>query len=592
MKLGRGNKRHYFFPFLAVGIILVVDAIIGIETYHLSWYFRTLPSFRESSPPDLRLSNMMKLSEKITWSERTSNGHVDPGTRIATNSQTLIIDPGSVLNPGFEMISEKEPKFWQVDPQGGWSVDTRELYQGEKSIQATLAWSWLSQEIPVKSERNYVLRAYVRSDMGILEKKDYYNTFLTLECLDKKNEIVQRNWGIVNATSSWELKENTIFVPPGTRKIRMKLAKRQGEGSVWFDEVELMEVPPGSVLNPGFEMISEKEPKFWQVDPQGGWSVDTRELYQGEKSIQATLAWSWLSQEIPVKSERNYVLRAYVRSDIPIPEKADYYNTFLTLECLDEKNRVIQRERGFVNATSSWQFKENTIFAPPGTRKVRINLAKRQGEESIWFDEVELGMSSASSPENVFGKFPHNYWLIVLSQVFFLWCLGLYKIGKYSVKRILVRVPLALLVQMAFLGTFHYLGLGPTKYPLSVFPVFWLLNSAVSSSWRILAVRISPMVSRAKLRLPVLARLKSCRKLLTSPRALYGAGRWFRKDLARIPIVGFMVLLVSCAVLLIFKREEGAEKVANIAYFLLVIGVGMELVFMLRHRGKESKDNA
>ncbi|GAI46917.1 unnamed protein product, partial [marine sediment metagenome] len=122
----------------------------------------------------------------------------------------------------------------------------------------------------------------------------------------------------------------------------------------WGDEnrvfLELKEVPPGAVLNPGFEMISEKKPKFWKEGLQGGWSLDAREPYRGERSMQATVAWSWLSQEVPVKSERYYILRAYVRSDITTPEKADYHNTFLTLECLNKKNKVIQGEWGIVNA--------------------------------------------------------------------------------------------------------------------------------------------------------------------------------------------------------------------------------------------------
>jgi len=219
-----------------------------------------------------------------------------------------------------------------------------------------------------------------------------------------------------------------------------------------------------------------------------------------------------------------------------------------------------------------------------------MKLAKRQGKESIWFDEVEFRAFTGSSREGVFAKFPHNYWLIVLSQIFSLWCLGLYKIDRYSVKRILVRVPLALLIQMVFLGAFHYLRLGPAKYPLSVLPVFWLLNSLVSSSWRILAIRVTPLLTLRRPRFRFLWALGSYRRLLIKPRIPYGAGRFFRSDLARIPIVGFMVLLASCAVLLIFKAEEGAEKVANVAYFLLVIGVVIAFISMMkqrRHAGKK-----
>jgi len=53
-------------------------------------------------------------------------------------------------------------------------------------------------------------------------------------------------------------------------------------------------------------------------------------------------------------------------------------------------------------------------------------------------------------------------------------------------------------------------------------------------------------------------------------------------------ILGFMVLLVICAFLLIFKAEKIAEQVANVAYFLLAIGVGIELYSFIKH--KDSKN--
>ena len=108
-------------------------------------------------------------------------------------------------------------------------------------MRATVGWSWLWQEVSVRPKRYYILGSYVRSDIVIPEKKDYQNTFLTLECLNDKYEIVNRDYGVVNATLLWQLKEGSIYAPEGTEKMRIKLAKRQGEGSVWFDEVELIE---------------------------------------------------------------------------------------------------------------------------------------------------------------------------------------------------------------------------------------------------------------------------------------------------------------------------------------------------------------
>ena len=92
----------------------------------------------------------------------------------------------------------------------------------------------------MKSRTYYTLKAYLRSDITIPEKKDYANTFLTLECLDEEYQVVKRVWGITNATLLWQSRETEIFTPPDAWKIRIKLAKRQGQGSVWFDGLELI----------------------------------------------------------------------------------------------------------------------------------------------------------------------------------------------------------------------------------------------------------------------------------------------------------------------------------------------------------------
>ncbi len=64
----------------------------------------------------------------------------------------------------------------------------------------------------------------------------------------------------------------------------------------------------------------------------------------------------------------------------------------------------------------------------------------------------------------------------------------------------------------------------------------------------------------------------------------YSVVKFFRDDFARLFIVMFMILLISCAFLLIFKKEKIAEGTANVAYFLLVIGVVIEFVLMMKQR--------
>jgi len=342
--------------------------------------------------------------------------------------EVIITSKNLILNSGFEAFdSSGKIDFWKEDAKGGWSVDAEKPYQGERCMRASLAWSWPSQVIPVRAKRHYTLKVYLRSDITIPGKEDYHNTFLTLECLNWRKKVIHREWGIVNTTSSWELKENFISTPPGTKEIRIMLAKRQGEGSIWFDDVKLLEMPRTLVLNPGFEVLSDTgKPEFWKEHPKGGWSVSTQGSYEGERFMRATMDWGWISQDIPVRSKTFYTLRAYVRSDITIPEKEDYYNTFLTLECLDKENKSIKRVWGITNATFLWQLRETVIFTPPETRKIRIKLAKRQGMGSVWFDGLEM----------IRHRYPPHLWG---DKPFFIFYFSIYAILVLSLLRIIFK---------------------------------------------------------------------------------------------------------------------------------------------------------
>ncbi|MCF6149648.1 MAG: hypothetical protein E3K37_13425 [Candidatus Kuenenia sp.] len=68
--------------------------------------------------------------------------------------------------------------------------------------------------------------------------------------------------------------------------------------------------------------------------------------------------------------------------------------------------------------------------------------------------------------------------------------------------------------------------------------------------------------------------------------------RWpyFREKPSAPYIMLFMIFLLSCAFLLIVKLEPIAEQVANVAYFLLVTGVGIEFYQLMKQRKNESID--
>jgi len=326
-------------------------------------------------------------------------------------------------NSSFELINRSDKlKFWLEDPKEGWSVDKGNPYEGENSMKATVGWSWLSQDIRVRPDRYYVLKAYVKSDIALKGEEGKDNAFLRLECLDKENQVIRTDYEIITATSFWQQYMRQMYAPQGTNKIRINIAKRQGEGSIWFDGLELEQMSKVAVVNQGFEILDrEGKLRYWVQDTKEGWSVDTESPYEGENCMKATVGWSWLSQDVRVRPDRYYVLKAYVRADMPLKDEGAKDNVFLVLECLDEKNQVIRSDYGISSASSLWQEEMKQIYASGETEKIRIRLAKRQDEGSVWFDELELEEFSSAFVDNPgfeivdeFGK--PNYWIQDLKE--------------------------------------------------------------------------------------------------------------------------------------------------------------------------------
>lgn len=300
---------------------------------------------------------------------------------------------GNLLkNFSFEEVDTSgKLQTWAEDTWASWSVNTEEAYEGKKYMQTTVGWSQLWQEVPARQNKYYTLKAHLKSNIVIPTKTDYENTFLSLECLNKKGEVIKTEYGIVNASSSWEQKMRQIYAPAGTVRVMAKLAKRQGEGSVWFDNIELEESSSVLLRNPGFEAVDQLgRLDAWAEDVRGGWSVSTGESYERERSVQATVSWSWLSQEIPVRPERYYTLKGRLKSNIALTEGEDDWNAFLVLQCLDKERKVIAEQIGQLKAVPFWELGQTGLYAPENTDKMRVKLAKRQGQGSVWFDNIEI----------------------------------------------------------------------------------------------------------------------------------------------------------------------------------------------------------
>jgi hypothetical protein len=202
-----------------------------------------------------------------------------------------------------------------------------------------------------------------------------------------------------------------------------------------------------------------------------------------------------------------------------------------------------------------------------------------------------LGIFEAPLSEDTLVNVPHSYWAVVLSQIVLFSFAGLYRVKNFTPKRTLLRIPPTLFLQMMFLGFLYRVSFllqvpgfypGPPSTFFTIFLVFWVLNSIFTNLWRTLTFYPGPL-------------------------SIFFGKLSGREDLARIFIVGFMILLISCAILLAFQAqktkklitigktveaekiveaEKTVEEIANVAYSLLVLGVGMRFISMVRRKNE------
>jgi hypothetical protein len=64
---------------------------------------------------------------------------------------------------------------------------------------------------------------------------------------------------------------------------------------------------------------------------------------------------------------------------------------------------------------------------------------------------------------------------------------------------------------------------------------------------------------------------------------------YFKEKPSALFIIGFMFLLIICTILLMLKLEKTAKELANIAYFPLVIGIGIEVYRFIKHGERDDK---
>ena len=110
--------------------------------------------------------------------------------------------------------------------------------------------------------------------------------------------------------------------------------------------------------------------------------------------------------------------------------------------------------------------------------------------------EAFPGLHTAEHPA-AFGELPHHYGILITSQIFFLWFLGVGKTENVRLRQVAGPLTAALFFQMLFSAAYYSIHVGFERYPLSILPVAWAVGlPLVLLSWliqRAVACRIASL---------------------------------------------------------------------------------------------------
>ena len=139
-----------------------------------------------------------------------------------------------------ESSFDKELKLWKKSPVKNISIDKDVKVAGSGSVrlnnQATLF-----REFPLKADTNYELTFFVKGE-NIDSSKGQGGRVMLFDGRKKWGRVTSRvNSGLETGTFDWRQGKAEIKSPDWGEKIRISLALR-GNGTIWFDEVELKEM--------------------------------------------------------------------------------------------------------------------------------------------------------------------------------------------------------------------------------------------------------------------------------------------------------------------------------------------------------------
>lgn len=347
----------------------------------------------------------------------------------------------SLTNPDFEVASPtgELPAGWTLEvgatndgqePSSTVALDTQVAHGGKASVrfsgdQSTRGWYALKQEVPVRPEGLYTLKAFARAD-GVRREtvrgttvQQFENCYVGIVFFDWSGEMIaETHLAPKLPKSDWEELSMYQVAPPQTRRVQVAIFLSMS-GTLWVDDLEFSleggkEPPETKVLmKEGFE-TSDALPAEWgrevgartgsgatvsliSIDPNEDAGGSPRALkFSGDAS---TDQWLGISRRFDCAPGDALRYRSLVKAKDVRKDGTQPQNFYTGLVFIGANGKLVGAKRYAHGSLGSfdWQPFEVTGVAPEGAVAVMAGIFLSMSGE-VWFDRLELTSQPGATP--------------------------------------------------------------------------------------------------------------------------------------------------------------------------------------------------
>ncbi len=205
-------------------------------------------------------------------------------------------------------------------------------------------------------------------------------------------------------TQDWYRLQAVVVPPAGSVRCRLAFGLAGAKGSVWFDDVQLVELPwptrSNLAPNPSFE-IPGAEWRPVETAERGQRPVwSDRVARTGKRSVCIEGLWptgygEWRIRENPrLAPGRDYVVWVWVRQELVRPEPP--YIEIYSFDRRGKPTKVLHRPGRA--GTRDWHPLAARFRVPGDSAYCRVALGLRESTGKAWFDDVCLAPAGAAEP--------------------------------------------------------------------------------------------------------------------------------------------------------------------------------------------------